>query len=302
MNRLRCLLVGVMGLLLLAAHGQGGSGKDKLDKDVKDDAKRIEGLWVLETVDEGGKESSGTLSDGGIIIQKQTIEWTNKAGTAKGGTTADITAFDPSKKTMDIKITRGSDINKTKIGIYKFENDRLVLALSDFDQKERPGKFTSKLTAGAARAHSVRTYVRPEQFGKFPNVNQEEAKKLAGLWVLEKGEMEGKEFGPRQGDEAIIIDKNRIRATKANGKGVGGDEADLIGLDPSKDPKTIDWRVISGSSINYKVRGIYKLEGDKLILATSDFGKDERPTKFTSDKSAGDGRAFAVRTYVKAKK
>src|SRR5438132_8758065 len=105
MNRLRCLVVGVTGVLLLAADGQGGTGKDKGGKVGKDGTKKLDGLWVLETSEEFGRESSGTNSNEAIRIEAKTITWTNRAGDAGGGQTADVTAFDRSGelKKIDLK-------------------------------------------------------------------------------------------------------------------------------------------------------------------------------------------------------
>jgi uncharacterized protein (TIGR03067 family) len=64
-----------------------------------------------------------------------------------------------------------------------------------------------------------------------------------------------------------------------------------ITLDPSKNPKTIDYQMTDGFTKGQKQLGIYEVEGDTF---KSCFGKPgaERPADFTS--KPGDGRTLSV--------
>ena len=70
-----------------------------------------------------------------------------------------------------------------------------------------------------------------------------------------------------------------------------------ITIDPSKQPKTIDYDVLDGPTKGKKHLGIYELEGDTL---KSCFGAPgaERPTDFTS--KPGDQRTSTVWKRAKA--
>lgn len=70
-----------------------------------------------------------------------------------------------------------------------------------------------------------------------------------------------------------------------------------ITIDPSREPKTIDYQVIDGPTKGKRHLGIYKLEGDTF---TSCFGAPDagRPTDFTS--KSGDMRTLTVWTRAKA--
>jgi uncharacterized protein (TIGR03067 family) len=64
-----------------------------------------------------------------------------------------------------------------------------------------------------------------------------------------------------------------------------------ITLDPSKQPKTIDYQMTDGFSKSKTQLGIYEVEGDTFKAC---FGKPgaERPADFTSQ--PGDGRTLSV--------
>ena len=62
-------------------------------------------------------------------------------------------------------------------------------------------------------------------------------------------------------------------------------------LDPSKKPKSIDYRITGGPNAGKTQLGIYELDGDMVKFCFSTPGKD-RPTDFTT--KAGDGRTASV--------
>lgn len=64
-----------------------------------------------------------------------------------------------------------------------------------------------------------------------------------------------------------------------------------VTLDPSKKPKSIDYRVISGPNAGKTQLGVYELNGDTVRFCFSAPGMD-RPTDFTA--KAGDGRTSSV--------
>ncbi len=64
-----------------------------------------------------------------------------------------------------------------------------------------------------------------------------------------------------------------------------------ITIDPSKQPKTIDYEMTGGFTKGKKQLGIYEVEGDSYKACFSKPGA-ERPTDFTSN--LGDGRTVSV--------
>lgn len=75
---------------------------------------------------------------------------------------------------------------------------------------------------------------------------------------------------------------------KATGKTAKSEYAATIAVNPKKDPKTIDNAHESGPQKGKKQYGVYKLEGDKLIVCITAPGRAEtdRPRDFSTRDSA----------------
>ena len=58
---------------------------------------------------------------------------------------------DPSTtpRSIDVEITRGSNIGKKMLGIYEVRGDRLVICWGEPGSDKRPKKFATKLSVGA---------------------------------------------------------------------------------------------------------------------------------------------------------
>ena len=112
--------------------------------------------------------------------------------------------------------------------------------------------------------------------------------RLQGDWTMVSGSADGQPMPEPmlkqmkrscKGDETTVAMAGRI-FFKAK-----------ITLEPSKQPKTIDYEMTEGLTKGKKQLGIYEVEGDTL---KSCFGKPgaERPADFTS--KPGDGRTLSV--------
>jgi uncharacterized protein (TIGR03067 family) len=116
---------------------------------------------------------------------------------------------------------------------------------------------------------------------------------LQGEWQMVSGEREGRklpdnivEGGKRrtEGDETTVEINGQV-FMKAK-----------FTIDPSKKPKTIDYRVSEGSNKDKMVPGIYEIDGDmvKFCFSAPD---SERPTDFTAKE--GSKRTLSVWKRVK---
>ena len=109
-----------------------------------------------------------------------------------------------------------------------------------------------------------------------------ELAKHEGIWRAVSFRRDGKETDP-----AVVrsitreADGDRV-VWRRDGKSFS---ASTIVLGPAAEPKTIDIHADGGPGRDKVVRGIYKLEGDRLTLCTAD-PDQPRPTAFRAD--AGD--------------
>lgn len=86
-----------------------------------------------------------------VVIDGNNMEWF--IGNPAPNMAATITA-NPEKKTIDAKVTRGSLIGKTMLGIYKIEDGRLHVCWAEIDAK-RPEKFASTKAGGGAFEYTI---------------------------------------------------------------------------------------------------------------------------------------------------
>jgi uncharacterized protein (TIGR03067 family) len=106
---------------------------------------------------------------------------------------------------------------------------------------------------------------------------------LLGTWKFKATlDSEGKERSPTTGVatplESIFFEKDKDQlVTHLKYEGDGKDRTTKVRLDANSTPKQIDFVHEDGKV----VKGIYRLDGGKLILVTELFGKN-RPTDFTT--------------------
>ena len=106
-----------------------------------------------------------------------------------------------------------------------------------------------------------------------------EQAKHQGVWRAVSFRRDGKETA-----EAVVrtitreVDGDRV-VWRRDGKSFSGS---TVVLDPRADPRTIDVHADGGPGRDKVVRGLYKLEGDRLTLCTAD-PDQPRPTTFRAD-------------------
>jgi uncharacterized protein (TIGR03067 family) len=121
----------------------------------------------------------------------------------------------------------------------------------------------------------------------------EELERHQGTWRATSSIYEGQE-APEQIVRSItrIVEKDHV-IWKRDGKSFAGTR---IELDPSRDPRTIDVIPDGGKDRGERVRGIYKLEKDRLTICMAAPGQP-RPREFKADKGSG----CTLRRFIREK-
>jgi uncharacterized protein (TIGR03067 family) len=115
---------------------------------------------------------------------------------------------------------------------------------------------------------------------------------LQGEWTMVSGSADGEAMPPQMLKEMKRVCKGDEATTTMSGQIYFKAK---ISIDPTKNPKTIDYDMNDGFTKGQKQLGIYEVEGDTFKAC---FGKPgaERPSDF----KAGDGRTVSVWTREKA--
>lgn len=145
MRNLKILATLAVGLLLLS----NGSAQEKEDAKPPE---KLDGKWHVFRQEQFGSAVPAIVAKNlSVVIDGDTMEW--YIGNPAPNMAATIT-LDPDKKTIDAKVTRGSLIDKTMLGIYKIERGMLHVCWAEIDAK-RPKKFTSTKPGGGVFEYTI---------------------------------------------------------------------------------------------------------------------------------------------------
>jgi uncharacterized protein (TIGR03067 family) len=120
-------IVAVAGLLVAA-------------QDAKKDTDKLQGTWVVQSLERGGQADPNSKGDT-LTIQGDKFTVKMKNGEMKG-----TIKFDPDKtpKQLQFMVTEGQGQAGTSLGIYALEGDELKLCLGQIGGTERPKALASK--------------------------------------------------------------------------------------------------------------------------------------------------------------
>jgi uncharacterized protein (TIGR03067 family) len=110
-----------------------------------------------------------------------------------------------------------------------------------------------------------------------------EMKKLQGVWKTVGVEIEGRKTEPPADMAGSVVIKGgtyTVKAVTETGEKVVSELT--FKLDPTKDPKAIDFTTAAGPDKGKQIKGIYKLEGDTLKVCFNPKKDGERPTSFAT--------------------
>jgi uncharacterized protein (TIGR03067 family) len=106
---------------------------------------------------------------------------------------------------------------------------------------------------------------------------------LQGEWKVVEFVKDGSDRAKDEGDTKVVIKDNNFTVKEPT-----RDEPATFTIDPKANPKTIDIRVMEKGGKEVAVKGIYKLEKDKLTICYS-FEDAARPKEFKSEANSKTG-------------
>jgi uncharacterized protein (TIGR03067 family) len=131
---------------------------------------RQQGRWVAVASRRDGQDAEETLVNSiSRVVEADQVYWM-RDGKRFAGTTI---ALDPSRdpKRIDVTPDGGPARDQRVLGIYCFEEDRLVICMADAG-KPRPEKFTAE----SGEPHTLMTFRRAGNDDKKPKSNADKVK------------------------------------------------------------------------------------------------------------------------------
>lgn len=104
---------------------------------------------------------------------------------------------------------------------------------------------------------------------------KKELQKLAGTWELVSGERNG--IATDRFDGSKLTVNGDSFSVEQDGKQIF---KAAMKVDPGKNPKTVDLKILEGEEKGETVLGVYALEGDSLKLCFGKPGVETRPADF----------------------
>jgi uncharacterized protein (TIGR03067 family) len=120
--------------------------------------------------------------------------------------------------------------------------------------------------------------------------------RFQGEWTITKVEQEGRDGGEfvKSSSPVMIFKDGRYTF-----KGAGiEEEVGEFKLDPKAKAPSLDYTIKEGMHKGKRQLGIYKFDGDTLIICLAQEGADKRPTEF---KTGDDGPGFVMFTMKRKK-
>jgi uncharacterized protein (TIGR03067 family) len=120
---------------------------------------------------------------------------------------------------------------------------------------------------------------------KFSETAQKDLKKFEGKWKAVKAVTNGLEETPEMDGKEVLVEFKGPKVT-ANGM----EFFEIAAIDPSTEPKCIDLKsaVDRGPIAKGMIfEGIYKFDGETIVLALHMGAGKKRPQKFESDRDSG---------------
>jgi uncharacterized protein (TIGR03067 family) len=229
------------------------------------DFDQLQGTWIVTRARRGVELDDSLV---GATVTFAGAAFNSRSGnTVLGQGTWHITQT-RKPKSIDLEYTEGPDKGRKLRGVYQLNEDRLVLLFG------APGKARPSSLEAGVKEGQLFLMLKFQQANAKSEEARKESEQMQGVWTVTRARR-GPEIdkGLMGATVTLVGDEftSRIRKTVL-GKGVW-----TIG--PAATPKTIDLEFTQGEQKGQKLRGIYRLDEDRLVVLFGSAGQD-RPSSF----------------------
>jgi uncharacterized protein (TIGR03067 family) len=253
----------------------GSQDKDAMKAKNDKDLELFQGTWQLVSMtDDGMKKDGNETAQVQVIVKGDKIS-INFEG--KGEVKHAAFKLDSSKQPKQIDIFPEMEGIAKVVGIYELTGDTVKICTSDMGP--RPTTFKSEAGGMLTLLELKRSAAKKDEIKKATAEQSPDLERIAGLWKLLKARGNG-EDAPADFVRPVRLTFNldgtvNVEGTPQNGKGV-------FKIDAEAQPKQI---TLTTAEKNETVPGIYKFDGDKLVLCLAETGAgSNRPQEFAADK------------------
>jgi uncharacterized protein (TIGR03067 family) len=271
---------------ILTANGAIVSAADSLDEAIKKDRLVIEGTWRIVALEVNGNKTADADARKLTVVNGSDGAWSlhSEGKEVSRGTTN----IDPTKKTktIDIRPTEGGGKDDLYLGIYELGENTRKLCFAP-PGKSRPADFTSN----SGSEHILVVFEREKE-----DSIKRDRQRIEGNWTVIAFETNGNKAGDEDARKLkVVIGADGSWSPNVDGREVAQGTSSL---DPTKNPKVIDFMTIVGDDAGKQSLGIYEVGENSLKFCVAQTGK-ERPGDFAS--LPGSDRVFLTLEREKAK-
>lgn len=255
---------------------------------------KLQGKWKAEKLATSTQEHTVPKGDPELVAEIKGRKWIF-VGVEKAEIVAIDSSTDP--KSIDLKSVEKGRNATVDEAIYKLDGDTLTICLYQGEGKKRPTAFDTPKESDTILAvfKRVKDEPREEKEKELTEAANKELKALEGKWRPTKMTIDGTDIPAPEGDDGLI--EFKARKFLLGGK----DFFDVTSLDPSADPKLIDFKGLQDMgdiSKGTTYEAIYKLDKNTFTIALYFGSGQKRPDKFESGKDS----KVALVTFEREKK
>jgi len=262
---------------------------------------RLQGAWGFQALEvEGNAMPSAMIAAAQIVMDGDRFTTSGMGGVYSGTFTVDELA-DPQE--IDLRFADGEHAGRVSPGILKLDDACLTICLA-LAGGTRPVSFSTAPGSGHAlevlrRSAGVRSGAAALAAGEpdsatasdvgaeTPEMSGDLAA-LQGEWTMLRGRMDGQDLDRRfAATGSRVVEGSRVTVT------FGGTTflSARFTIDPSTEPKSMDFAIVAGPQAGATMAGIYRIDGEILHVCYGSQG-NTRPTEFAAE--PGDGQTYGV--------